>query len=70
MKLLLLAFLLTSCMASFQTTEYCEQINESMKICRDSVHNNHCRIFIEREKPYPRTETDKFWCKDTGYLGE
>ena len=70
MKLLFMTLFLTSCVASVDYTQDCKKINDTMKICRDKVHEKHCRIFIQRKEPYPRTVTEKFWCKDTGYLGE
>ncbi len=70
MKLLFMTLFLTSCVASLRVENECKQINETMKICRDMTHDTHCRIYIERNDPYPTTITEKFWCKDTGYLGE
>lgn len=69
MRLLLMLIFLTGCLASTGPRKKCERINDSMKICRDMIHTEHCRIEIERNEPYPNTITEKFWCKDTGFLG-
>ena len=59
--LLLLTILLTSCVASIGVRKKsCKQINDTMKICRDSFHETHCRIEITRNEPYPDT-TDRDW---------
>ena len=68
--LLILVNLSIGCIATLPTNKLpCEAINESMKICKDQTHENHCRIYINRKHPYPDTVTEMFLCDDTGYLG-
>lgn len=68
--LLLITALFTGCLAITPVKQpYCERININMRICKDLVHKNHCRIYINRKKPYPDTVTERFWCYNTGYFG-
>jgi hypothetical protein len=52
-------------------TERCEKINESVKICKIDYVGNvpFCKIIIERHGFLPDSETKKFRCEQTGYLG-
>lgn len=46
----------------------CERINDNVRVCKDLVHQTHCRLYIDRKDPYPSTVTDKFLCADSGFF--
>lgn len=66
----LIFLVITSCTATMSGNRAnCEQINDNTRVCKDLVHENHCRLHIKRKDPYPNTVTDKFLCADSGFLG-
>lgn len=67
---LLFSVFLCGCTATNSgNRQNCEYLNDNVRVCKDLVHKDHCRLHIERKDPYPSTVTDKFLCADTGFLG-